>query len=58
VGGYVGANVMYSVSKHVDLFVGAQLQSAGRSITHANGKEAVLNMSKSVVVSIGASYSF
>ena len=58
VGGYVGANVMYSLTKKVDLFVGAQLQSAGRSITHSNGKAAVLDMGKSVVVSIGASYSF
>jgi hypothetical protein len=58
VGGYVGMNVMYSLTKNVDLFVGAQLQSAGRSVTHSSGKEAVLDMGKSVVVSIGASYSF
>jgi hypothetical protein len=58
VGGYVGMNVMYSLTKNVDLFVGAQLESGGRSVTHSSGKEAVLNMGKSVVVSIGASYSF
>jgi hypothetical protein len=49
---------MYSLTKNVDLFVGAQLESGGRSVTHSSGKEAVLNMGKSVVVSIGASYSF
>jgi opacity protein-like surface antigen len=58
VGGYVGMNVMYSLTKDVDLFVGAQLQSVGRDVTRSNGKEAILNMGKSVVVSIGASYSF
>ncbi len=58
VGGYVGANLEYQLTKDFGLFCGAQLQSAGRAITKARGKVAVLDMGESVVVSVGASYSF
>jgi hypothetical protein len=58
VGGYVGGNVEYALSEEVGLFVGAQLQSAGRVVNDEKGKKAIINLDKSVVVSFGASYSF
>jgi hypothetical protein len=58
VGGYVGANLSYALTEEVSLFIGGQFQSAGRTVNHAQGKESILNVSESVVVSIGASYSF
>ena len=58
VGGYVGGNVEYALTKDVGLFVGAQFQTAGQAITNARGKESILDMGQAVVVSIGASYSF
>lgn len=58
VGGYVGANLEYALTEQVGLFVGAQFLSAGQSVNRSKGKQSVLNMSESVVVSIGASYSF
>jgi hypothetical protein len=57
-GGYVGGTVSYALTEDIALLVGAQLQSAGRSVNRAKGKESILNMSESLVVSIGASYSF
>ena len=58
IGGYVGGSVAYALTEEVALFVGAQFQSAGRPVNQENGKEAILNLDKSVMVSIGASYSF
>jgi hypothetical protein len=58
VGGYVGADIAYAVTEEVDVFVGAQFQGAGRSVNKQKGKESVLDLGQSVVVSIGASYSF
>jgi hypothetical protein len=58
VGGYVGANVAYALTEEIDVFVGAQFQGAGTSVNKARGKVSVLDIGESVVVSIGASYSF
>jgi hypothetical protein len=58
VGGYVGGSLEYALTEDVGLFVGAQFQSAGRTVSKTSGKEAILNVGESVVVSIGASYSF
>ena len=58
VGGYVGANIEYQLTKEFGLFAGAQFQTAGRAVNKARGKVSVLDMGESVVVSIGASYSF
>jgi hypothetical protein len=58
IGGYAGANVEYALTKDVALFVGALFQSTGRPVNREQGKEAILNLNKSVIVSIGASYSF
>jgi len=58
VGGYIGANVSYALTDEIGLFVGAQFQTAGTAVNKAGGKQSVLNLNESVVVSIGASYSF
>jgi hypothetical protein len=58
IGGYVGGNVEYALSKDLALFVGAQFQGTGRPVNREQGKEAILNLNQSVIVSIGASYSF
>lgn len=58
VGGYVGANLQYALTEEVGLLVGARFQGAGRSVTRDQGRQAILNLNESVIVSIGASYSF
>ena len=58
IGGYVGGNVEYAVTKDIALFAGARFQSAGRPVNQETGKEAILNLNQSVIVSIGATYSF
>ena len=58
VGGYAGGNLEYALTKQVNLFAGIQLQSAGRAVNQARGKEAILDLGESIVVSIGAGYSF
>jgi len=58
VGGYAGANLSYAVSDRVGVFAGAMFQSAGQSLNAAKGKKSVLDLGKSVIVSIGATYSF
>jgi hypothetical protein len=58
VGGYIGGSIQYALTEDVGLFVGAQFQSAGRAVSKTQGKEAILNVGESMVVSIGASYSF
>ncbi len=58
VGGYAGANLSYAISEKVGVFAGAMFQAAGESINHAKGKDSILDLGKSVIVSIGATYSF
>jgi len=58
VGVYVGAGISYAISEEWSVFAGAQLQTAGRSVTKEGGQEAVLDMGKAIVVNIGVSYSF
>jgi hypothetical protein len=58
VGGYAGASLVYAISEKVRLLAGAMFQAAGTSINHQNGKESVLDLGKSVVISVGASYAF
>jgi hypothetical protein len=57
-GGYAGGNIEYALTKQVGLFAGAQFQTAGQAVNKANGKISVLDLGQSVVVAIGASYSF
>ena len=58
VGAYFGAGISYALTEDWSLFAGAQFQTAGKSVTKDSGKEAVLDMSKAIVVNIGVSYSF
>jgi len=58
VGGYAGASISYAVSKKIRLFTGARFQAAGEAINNKNGKQSILNLGNSVLISIGASYSF
>jgi opacity protein-like surface antigen len=58
VGGYVGGGVIYALTKQVSLVGGVQLQAAGKAINHAKGKESVLDLGKSFIISLGVAYSF
>ncbi len=66
VGGYVGGNLSYALTSELSIFAGAQYQAAGRSINDTrlrNGdpftkKQSILDLGESLIVSVGASYSF
>jgi hypothetical protein len=58
VGGYAGASLAYALTKEISLVVGAQFQAAGQAVNNEKGKEAILDLGKSISVSIGATYSF
>jgi hypothetical protein len=58
IGGYAGAGLSYAISDQVGVFAGAMFQAAGNAVNKENGKQSVLNLGQSVIVSIGASYSF
>ena len=58
VGGYAGGGLAYALTREVSLFGGAQFQAAGRSINHEKGKESILDLGQSVLVSVGVTYAF
>lgn len=58
VGGYAGANLAYAISERVRLVGGAMFQSTGRTFNDREGKSSVLDLGRSVIFSIGATYSF
>jgi hypothetical protein len=58
VGGYAGANLSYALSEKITLLAGAIFQSAGEAVNKEKGKKSVLDLGNSVIVSVGASYSF
>ena len=58
VGLYAGAGISYAIDDEWSVFAGAQFQTAGKSVSKEGGKEAVLDMSKAIVVNIGVSYAF
>ncbi len=58
VGGYVGGGLGYTLNDRWGVLVGAQFQTAGRSVNEQGGKESVLDMGETVVVTVGVSYSF
>ena len=58
VGGYAGGSLSYALSEKVSLFAGAVFQAAGKAVNETKGKESVLNLNKSVLISIGAKYAF
>jgi hypothetical protein len=58
IGGYGGAGVSYALTEQVGVFASAIYQAAGQVTNSEHGKESVLNLGKSILVSVGVSYSF
>ena len=58
IGGYAGANLSYALSERVRLVGGAMFQSMGRNFNDREGKSSMLDLGRSVIFSIGATYSF
>jgi hypothetical protein len=58
VGGYAGANLGYAISERVRLVGGAMFQATGSPVNERAGKSSVLDLGRSVIFSIGATYSF
>jgi hypothetical protein len=58
VGGYVAGNIAYKLAPNWDLFGGVQFQKVGQYSQTVNGETAVLDLSQSIFVVVGASYSF
>lgn len=58
VGAYAGGDVSYSFSQAFAAFAGAQYQNVGEYSQNLNGRKAVLDLSKSIFVTIGLSYSY
>jgi hypothetical protein len=57
-GGYVAGNVSYALSDKWALTAGAQFQDVGRYTQVVHGKEATLDLSKAIFVTLGITYSF
>ena len=57
-GGYVAGNISVALSEKWALMAGAQFESVGRYTQNVNGKEATLDLSKAIFVTVGLSYSF
>jgi hypothetical protein len=58
VGGYVAGNVAYKFNEAWSAFGGVQYQDAGKYSHKESGRKAVLDLSQTLLVVIGASYSF
>lgn len=58
IGGYGGAGISYALTEQVGLFASAIYQAAGHVSNSQHGKESVLDLGKSILVSVGVSYSF
>jgi len=58
IGGYGGAGISYAMTKQVSLFTSAIYQAAGHVTNSEHGKESVLDLGKSILVSVGVSYAF
>jgi opacity protein-like surface antigen len=58
VGGYVGGGVSYALTERWSLVGGVEFQAAGREVSHVQGKESILDLGKSFIISLGVSYSF
>jgi hypothetical protein len=58
VGAYAGGSVEYALTKKLSLLAGAHYQTAGESIDKLGKRESVLNFGGSVIISVGAIYSF
>jgi hypothetical protein len=57
-GGYVGLTAAVDLGKKWGAFAGAQFQSVGRYTHSLESKQAVLDLTQSIFVNIGLSYSF
>jgi hypothetical protein len=57
-GAYVAGNMIYKLGGTWELFGGVQYQDVGRYSHKENGRKAVLDLSKSLFVVLGASVSF
>jgi hypothetical protein len=58
VGAYAGGSLEYELTKKITLLAGAHYQSAGETVDHLGKRESLLNFGGSVIVSVGAIYSF
>jgi hypothetical protein len=58
VGGYAGGNLSCALSASTRIFAGAEYQNVGNFTQNLNGRTAVLNLSQSIFVDLGLSYSF
>jgi hypothetical protein len=58
VGGYAGGNLAFAVSERVRVVGGVIYQMAGHAINDQAGKQSVLDLGKSLIFSLGATYSF
>jgi hypothetical protein len=58
VGGYGGAAIGYQLNRQIGLMADAQYQAAGRTINREKGKESLLDLGQSIIVTLGVTYSF
>ncbi len=58
IGGYAAANLVFAFNDSASLFAGGQFQDVGQYTQNLNGRKAVLNLTRSVFVAIGFSYSY
>jgi opacity protein-like surface antigen len=58
VGGYVGGGLTYSLTREIALIGSVKFQGAGRSIDNTKGKESILDLGQSILVSVGVTYAF
>ncbi len=58
VGGYAAASLSFALSERVSLVAGAMFQALGETVNNEGGKKSILDLGKSVIVSVGATYSF
>ena len=57
-GGYIEGNISYALNHSTGVFAGVQFQDLGKYTHSENGRDAVLDLSKSIFVTLGISYSF
>jgi hypothetical protein len=58
VGAYAGGSLEFALTKQLSLIAGAHYQTTGQAINHLGKKESVLDFGSSIIVSVGAIYSF
>ena len=58
VGAYAGGSLEFALTKQLSLVAGAHYQTTGQTFNHSGKKESVLDFGSSIIVSVGAIYSF